>query len=142
MLPMLLITSFVSFINRPSFKLSQSELFNSFLQLKKMLTKPSIDTVSVKKRMFRLLSNDKAKQKTLLTIADHKQRHIFFKALRLKRGVFKFLAPDRCLIHQSTLFLGKHHHAFPILYVTRSADCRSYRGSLRVKFNFVLFEAI
>ena len=52
------------------------------------------------------------------------------------------MSPDGCLIHQSTLFLGKHHYAISILYIGRSADISGHCRSLRIKLKFILFEAI
>ena len=142
-LPMLLVTSFVSFIKRPFLKLSQSELFNSFLQAVRELISPVIIIASRKYRINRFYQMTSQCKKTLLTIGDRSWTTLYlFKALGLKRGVFELLSPDWCFIHQSTFFLGKHHYAISILYIGRSADIRGHCRSLCVKLKFILFETV
>jgi hypothetical protein len=63
-LPMLLVDKFVSFIKRPFLKLSQSELFNSFLQAVRELISPAIYSKSEISHK-QVLPDDKPMQKNV-----------------------------------------------------------------------------
>src|SRR5205814_3803921 len=103
-LPMLLVTSFVSFIKRPFLKLSQSELFNSFLQAVRELISPVIIIASRKYRINRFYQMTSQCKKTLLTIGDRKQRYIFL-SLKIKTRSIQTFVP-RLMLHTSS-------HPFP-----------------------------